>query len=525
MIKMEKFKKVVFALIKYVTGAMLTGVLLLDIIRDKRIEYVFKNKSAIPNFAIALIFIILALIGMYFYGKKKSSKPLKSFKDAGLLPFALINLAFLLVELTVSFNIYMETGWDCLELTSMAKKVAIEGGVVGDNLYFSQHPNNVLTIFFLTLSLKITGLFGLNQGVWAYFPMVILSTILVNLSGVFTWSLTGKLTDSKAKAYIAYALFAVFVGLNPWICIPYTDTYGILFPIFILWLYETKVKDAVGVRYGIYFFVMSLAAFIGYFIKPTAFLMFIAVLVIEFVTKIASNSGVLKTFGFAVTGVILGAVLAFGINLFAKGVIGIDEDPDMKYGMPHFFFMGTNYELCGTYDQRDINFSGTFPDQKSRNSADFNAAIERLKGMGVRKFLVHIERKALVNFNDGTFSWGNEGAFYLGIRESDITLTKIIRNFYYDPEVTDYKSDFMDYETFHTIAQFIWISLLIALVYGMFVKDTKENPAVYAARLSILAIFIFVMVFEARARYLFLYAPVMVAFAVSAFKPFKKAES
>ncbi|MBO4375742.1 MAG: hypothetical protein J5811_00470, partial [Lachnospiraceae bacterium] len=67
MIKMEKFKKVVFTLIKYVTGTMLTGVLLLDIIRDKRIEYVFKNRSAIPNFAIALIFIILALIGMYFY--------------------------------------------------------------------------------------------------------------------------------------------------------------------------------------------------------------------------------------------------------------------------------------------------------------------------------------------------------------------------------------------------------------------------------------------------------------------------
>ena len=168
---MEGFKKTVFALIRYVSFAVITGVLLLDIIRDKRIEYVFKNKSELPNFAIALIFIIVAFVFMYFVWKKSDSLgDVKSFKEASVLVFALINLAFLTVELTVSYNIYMETGWDCLELTTMAKKVALEGGVVGDNLYFSQHPNNVLTIFFLTLSLKVSNLFGLNQGVWAYFP-------------------------------------------------------------------------------------------------------------------------------------------------------------------------------------------------------------------------------------------------------------------------------------------------------------------------------------------------------------------
>lgn len=209
-----------------------------------------------------------------------------------------------------------------------------------------------------------------------------------------------------------------------------------------------------------------------------------------------------------------GFLIGSMINVGAKATIRCELEANLDYGVAHFFYMGTNYDTCGTYDQADVNFTGSFDNAAERNAADWDAAFARINDMGERKFLVHLERKALVNFNDGTFSWGNEGVFYKGLRDSDGKLCDVIRNFYYDPDVTSYSSKFMNYTWFHTIAQTIWMTVLCIMALGLLGKDVKENPATYAARLSILAIFIFVMVFEARACYIYLYAPVIVAAAL-----------
>ena len=71
------------------------------------------------------------------------------------------------------------------------------------------------------------------------------------------------------------------------------------------------------------------------------------------------------------------------------------------------------------------------------------------------------------------------------------------------------------------MAQFIWVLMLILMSAGILRKDKKTSPAEVAARLSILAIIMFVSIFEARARYLYLYAPVMVVLA-SSYRPFLK---
>ena len=261
-------------------------------------------------------------------------------------------------------------------------------------------------------------------------------------------------------------------------------------------------------------------------IKPTVLLAFISIVIVEIIEtlfgeKKEGRRQILNRFMFVAIGALVGYIICLLINLGAMKLMGADLDPDKEYGVPHFAYMGSNFDTCGTYDQKDVNFTGSFPDKASRNAGDIEATKQRIKDMGLRKFLVHMERKSLVNFNDGTFSWGNEGAFYRGIIESDSFLTGFFRSIYYSPEITKTKAGEFGYRFFHTVAQFIWVLMLILMSAGILRKDKKTSPAEVAARLSILAIIMFVSIFEARARYLYLYAPVMVVLA-SSYRPFLK---
>lgn len=513
---MNTFRKICFGLIKYLTGFFVLGIILLDVIRDKRIDYLYKNLSVIPNWIVFAIFLWLVAF-IYVKRKPDLSRETEGEKiNYGYKGIIAASVGLLFIQIIVSSKIYLETGWDCGTLTDMAKSIALQGGRVGNDTYFSQHSNNMLLVAIQSLILKIPNLLGFRGETASYFPMVFVSTLLVNASGFFLWDFCMLISENKRRAWISWGVFAVWIALCPWICIPYSDTYSILFPILILWFYTKYIKGESRILvYIIKWAGLMLITTIGYFIKPTVLLALISVFVVEALEKLCKQHtsviGRLGYIGLALAGCLGGFLIGNLINVGAKAAIGCELEKNLDYGVAHFFYMGTNYDTCGTYDQADVNFTGSFDNADDRNAADWNAAFTRINDMGERKFLVHLERKALVNFNDGTFSWGNEGAFYKGLRDSDGKLCDMIRNFYYDPNVTSYSSKFMNYTWFHTIAQTIWMAVLCIMVLGLFGKDVKENPATYAARLSILAIFMFVMAFEARARYIYLYAPVIVA--------------
>ncbi len=526
---MEKIKSLLFGIIKYLTLASLLGILALIIVRDRRIDYLYKNMSFFSN-AVIVAIIALATACIYFWQKKKSaniSSPEETPKKRRYMGIIFASLGLLVIELIVARNIYLDTGWDCGSLTEMARSIAFYDGSVGNDTYFSQHPNNMMLTAVLTWLLKIFNFLGFKGESMMYFPMVFGSVMMVNLSGIFTFDLVRIFTGSEKKAWGAWGVFAVWIGLNPWICIPYSDTYSILFPILIIWIYEKVIrKYDDSVTYALGWLIAALFAFFGYMIKPTVLLAFISIVIVEIIDRLFGSKGVarrltLNRLMFIVLGALVGYIICLLINLGAMKLMGATPDEDQSFVMPHYIYMGLNYDTCGTYHQPDNNFTAGFPDQASRKAGDIEGAKERIRQMGLRKFLVHMERKSLVNFNDGTFSWGNEGAFYRGIIESDSFITGFFRNIYYSPEVTKTKAGEFGYRAFHTIAQFIWVVILILMSLSILKKDEKTSPAEVAARLSILAIILFVSIFEARARYLYLYAPLMVVLAFN-YRPFLK---
>lgn len=93
-----------------------------------------------------------------------------------------------------------------------------------------------------------------------------------------------------AVGYGALVLSAVMCGLSPWIMVPYSDTFGMFFTVFILWCYVCLDKQVqnqdeqtsalagvhvdarIDARTCCRWFLMGLAVVVGYAIKPTVFL-------------------------------------------------------------------------------------------------------------------------------------------------------------------------------------------------------------------------------------------------------------
>lgn len=110
----------------------------------------------------------------------------------------------------------------------------------------------------------------------------------------------------------------------------------------------------------------------------------------------------------------------------------------------------------------------------------------------------------LVNYNDGTLAWGREGGFYNIINQQNDRLANIMKSFYYN-----HGSIFYIYTN---IMQLIWIFILIfILIYAILKKFDKNISVTF---LSIIGLTLFVLLFESRARYLFLYSNYYIILAV-----------
>ena len=173
-------------------------------------------------------------------------------------------------------------------------------------------------------------------------------------------------------------------------------------------------------------------------------------------------------------------------------------DPECNFGLPHFIMLGLNDEYGGVINIVDQDFSMSFSNAKERNQANLRVALERIRKMKVSGLLKLGKEKILTNFTDGTFAWWEEGEFIIEQRyEGNRKLREILSSFYY--------KDGKYFEAFKNIMQTLWFGCLAGLLLGF--RLSGERKEIGVLKLSVIGIFLFETIFEARARYLFLYVP------------------
>lgn len=434
----------------------------------------------------------------------------KTFKRVVLIG----TITLIVLQLFIIAGARFIAGWDVWFITNIGDTTQIE--------YFSRYPNQLFLYGAFTGFAHFLQALGISN---YYLGLICLSSLSVAACVPMT-AYIAKRIAGHAVGYGAFVLSAVMCGLSPWIMVPYSDTFGMFFTVFILWCYVCLDKQVqnqdeqtsalagvhvdarIDTRTCCRWFLMGLAVVIGYAIKPTVIFIFVAIVVIELIQWFASfaphgsrgsqsskDPYDLRKTATAIVACAFGIVLAFALTSLVKNST-YDVNENAAFSATHFLMMGANPVSGGVWSVSDVELSdaANTPEERSRaNLAEFK---NRVMAMDLPQANMFLLKKLLTNFADGTFAWEIEGDFYTQI----IGTNEAVLNFY------GISSDAsLDNNTFAPLFQVLWLFVLVGCVLIVLGRRPLKAETVIAFTLLMLSAFL--MLFEARARYLFLYLP------------------
>lgn len=495
---MEEFAGKVIRVIYGVIAILTLGIVLFI---DKNVEYssLCTLETLAPNLLLWLIGAAVA-VGALILMKRMGGRRLSGFLDRRFYwILAGCGLALLLLELGLSYLIYFQTGWDVSIVTGMAAKIA-KGEGIGDFYYYSQYVNNIVITYLLSLVWKIAAVLGMEAR--AYFLCIAVGCVGVTLAGVFTALAVRKATQSGAAGLAGFGIFAVTAGLSPWITVPYTDVYSILFPALTFYLY---ISARAAKKHSWWLWLgAGLAGGLGYIVKPGAGIVLIAIVLLELWRLVFGGDGKRRKSLSALSAVLCAMLLTAGMKSYMTYAVGCDLKEDLRFTFAHYLMLGLNGETNGSYSPGDYGFSSSFDTVEERRNANLQEAFRRLKGYGPVGYADFLMKKLLLNYNDGTFSWWMEGGFHgKDPGHAPSAVQDSVRKIFYQ--------DGQGYPVYATIVQGIWLMVLTALAAMSLPGKGKRVTGEDVLLLSLTGIFFFVMLFEARARYLYCMLPMFAA--------------
>lgn len=434
----------------------------------------------------------------------------KTFKRAVLIG----TIILIVLQLFIIAGARFIAGWDVWFITNIGDTTQIE--------YFSRYPNQLFLYGAFTGFAHFLQALGISN---YYLGLICLSSLSVAACVPMT-AYIAKRIAGHAVGYGAFVLSAVMCGLSPWIMVPYSDTFGVFFTVFILWCYVCLDKQVqnqdeqtsalagvhvdarIDARTCCRWFLMGFAVVIGYAIKPTVIFVFVAIVVIELIQWLASfaphgsrgsqsskDPYDLRKTATAIVACAFGVVLAFALTSIVKNST-YDVDENAAFSATHFLMMGANPVSGGVWSVSDVEFSDAANTPEERSKANLAEFKNRVMAMDLPQANMFLLKKLLTNFADGTFAWEIEGDFYTQI----IGTNEAVLNFY------GISSDAsLDNNTFAPLSQVLWLFVLAGCILIVLGRRPLKAETVIAFTLLMLSAFL--MLFEARARYLFLYLP------------------
>ena len=486
-------------------------------------DYYIKRYQLYPNIAYVITGLLITLLVCLVILKCGKAFSVWFIKHNKTVIITTLSLFFILsVFICVSGFFYSD--WDPLAILNAVHDILKGQPDKVGTAYFSNHPNNLLLVWIYLTVMRMTGLFGINS----VLVLVVFQCLIATVSAFIFWRVSYDIfKDDPLISYIGLLIFEVWIVLSPWFIITYSDEAGIAFPLLILRIYQRmtrqEIKDFTG------WALMSVVSIFGYFIKPQIVIAYIACMLFYVFRNL--NEDKKRKLMCVVCSVSTIAVTA----IFVKGIIipsmGIKLDGDRSFGMAHYFMMGLNDETDGVYSDDDTLYTDSFNSPAEKRKADMAVAYERIKNYGLTGLLEHAKKKTLVNYNDGLFAWGVDGKFFAGRESEDLgdvpemATTGLLWSFIM-PEGSNHGK-------YSSFLQMIWLTVLsmsficaVIITVSLFSKESDTSPGkyslignneIYVVMLAIIGLSLFEILFEAKARYLFIYTPYYLLLAISVF--------
>lgn len=424
--------------------------------------------------------IIFVLINKVFFNKLEKMK-------IQILTVTFIVL-FCFMEIVSVYYFRVKYNWDFKWIMDSAMDIATTG-TTQNIYYFKIFPNNLGALIVVTIWLKIFS--GNVMGAY------ILNIISVLLAVIFS-VLTAKKIGGEKLALNTIILLFLCAPLYLYSPIIYTDTLSVAIPVMTLyfWILAEENKTKSNVKHYMYLVFMVIISVIGYCIKPVAAIVFVAIII----DSVFSNKKVFKDI---MISLILFICLTMSYNkVTAKFILKDNRKNDLEFPTTHWIMMGLGLPESeggtaigyGAYSQKDADFtsiSGSYTEKKNKNIEEIKL---RIKNFGTKGYLKFLYNKFKYVWNDGTY-------YALSLIGWDTLNTNSIPYRYVLGEKSNIFRNSMTY-----LNNALFIFIIVGLCVDVFSK--KKKAIIRILGISLVGIAIFLLVWEARSRYIFFLIPV-----------------
>lgn len=495
-----------FQIIKYIFFLTFLIISYLLLVVSPSLDYMCKKIFIFPNSKLLVLdaFIFIAIYIIY----KKFGKNLSDFIDKYAIIFILVSSILLFFgQLYLSYNIYFLTGWDAGDVFKTAQTIAVGNTPNAFNAYFSRYPNNITLAWIFSEIIKVSSKFSILYSHNMLLPIIVINCFISSLSGILTYKSVEKVINKK-WAIFSWFIYLLLIGISPWVVITYSDPLALFLPILIFFIYT---REFTGKYNLVKWLIIGIISFLGYHIKPQVIIILIAIVIIEIWRFIFLANAEKKKKCI----IILVLIFTFFLsNIFYKAITkqtGFNLNKEDAFGLTHFVMMGLNDETDGVYSGKDVAYSASFVNSSERKKANIEVIKERLNNFGVFNYMKFLSKKTLVNYGDGTFAWGAEGNFYTEIYpDKNSWISPLLKSFCY--------SGRKNYDKTSTLQQAIWIWVIVSMLGLVFIKQRCMNNKIAVLMLSIIGLTMFELLFESRARYLYIYAPIYITLSMVGLK-------
>lgn len=442
------------------------------------------SQNSVYILFLGIVYIALLIIINKFIIDKLKAKHIK-------IIIGILLCAFLVLEILSVYFFKVEYNWDFRWVMDTAKQISDTGSIELTNLnYFRMFPNNIPILGIVTIAMKIF----FNNEIGAY---------VLNILTVWASAFLGVVIAYKTKGEkLAFNVILLMILCCPFYLntpIIYTDTLSTIFPVLtlLLWILfkESKKKEKIKKQY-IYWILMTISSVIGFLIKPVAAIVLIAIIIDTIVIDKKNIKFIIITI---ITFILINSTYnAIVTKFFIRDI----KHNDIVFPYTHWVMMGLNTPEAeggssigwGAYSQEDSIMTEGQPtyDEKVQNS--MRVIKERLMNFGFKGYLGFLKNKFIYVWEDPTF--------YVPAKIGWGTLNKDSLPYKY---ILGEKSQqvFIPYTNiFYTM---LILSITIEIIYDI-IKNKNQDIRIMG--ISMVGIAIFLLIWEARSRYIYFLIPI-----------------
>ena len=205
--------------------------------------------------------------------------------------------------------------------------------------------------------------------------------------------------------------------------------------------------------------------------------------------------------------------------------LGLEMADNLAASTVDYFYMGLNETTTGSYNADDKTIYGEFQDapKSVRAKEVWKRSLERLKDKGAWGTVSFAFRKMAMTFSDGAFGWYNEVWV-----ESEYDPPWVEQNRMTGLFRSIYRFDHPRHLWFATLLELIWFVVMLGVLVTPAIlfdkrrfkteRDETEEVCLHMVMVFLfLGVFAYQLLFEARARYLFAFLPVIICLGMSGF--------